>query len=1078
MSLVTHISVAQKTKKTEVKPSSLSSDLLGGFAFRSIGPALMSGRISDIVIDPSNENRWYVSAGSGGVWKTENAGATWQSIFEGQGSYSIGCLALNPSNNNEIWVGTGENVGGRHVGYGDGIYHSADGGKSWKNMGLKSSEHISKIVINPKNSQVMWVAAQGPLWSAGGERGVYKSTDGGKTWKKTLGEGDWVGATDLVIDPRNADVLYAATWQRQRTVAGYMGGGPGTAIYKSIDGGENWTKLSNGIPSSNLGKIGLAISPQQPDVVYAAIELDRRKGGVFKSIDQGASWNKMSDAVSGGTGPHYYQELYADPHQFDRIYLVSYMMFISDNGGKDFYTMNENNKHVDNHAIAFKKNDPNYILVGTDGGVYESFDKTKSWKYMSNLPLTQFYKLAVDDQLPFYNVYGGTQDNSSQMGPSRTQNINGIRNSDWSIILGGDGHQPATEPANPSIVYAQWQQGNLVRHDRSTGENVYIQPQPELGEKTERFNWDAPILVSSHRPSRIYFASQRLWKSENRGDSWEPISADLTTNTPRTQTPFFGKKQGWDNPWDVYAMSNYSSITNISESPKREGLLYVGTDDGNMHVTEDGGKSWRKIPFSSLPGLPLQAFVNDVKADVHDENTVYAVFDNHKSGDLKAYVYKSTDKGKTWTLITKGIAERTITWRIVQDHVKKNLLFLGTEFGVYISLTSGDSWMKFSAGLPTISVRDLAIQKRENDLVLATFGRGIYILDDFSALRLFDEESAKKEAFIATPRKGYWYQQRSVLGEGGKASQGDEYFIAENPDFGVQITYYMANALKSSKDKRKEQESEQLKAQKEVSIPDWMVLEKEEIEGDAQVMVAIYAPSGELIRMLEAKNGKGFQRITWNLRGKAVGTITPKNKDRKNQGPMVAPGIYQVQLLKIEGQKCYEIGNKVSVEIEVIPGFSASIKGMNPNETAAFWVKLDQTYSDVELFNEKVSQVKGRIETMHKALTLSNKIMAEEFTELSSFSDDFLSIELIIYGSKIKQQIGEENEYPTVYHYLGVVSTGVGDATYGPTPTHLKCMNAAVTLLEKAKKELELISNTLPSVEKKLRDAGIKMELD
>jgi photosystem II stability/assembly factor-like uncharacterized protein len=1072
------IAIGQKNTKVDSKTSAITSEILGGFNFRSIGPAFMSGRISDIVIDPCNENKWYVSVGSGGVWKTENAGATWQSIFEGKGSYSIGCLALNPSNYNEIWVGTGENVGGRHVGYGDGIYKSADGGKSWQHMGLKSSEHISKIIIHPKNSQIIWVASQGPLWSSGGDRGVYKSIDGGKTWKKTLGEGEWVGATDLVVDPRNADVLYAATWQRHRTIAGYMGGGPGTAIYKSTDGGENWSKLSSGLPSSNLGKIGLAISPQQPDIVYAAIELDRRKGGVFKSVDQGASWNKMSDAVSGGTGPHYYQELYADPHQFDRIYLVSYMMFISDNGGKDFYTMNENNKHVDNHAIAFKKNDPNYLLVGTDGGVYESFDKTKSWKYVSNLPLTQFYKIAVDDQLPYYNVYGGTQDNSSQMGPSRTTNINGIRNADWSILLGGDGHQPATEPGNPNIIYAQWQQGNLVRHDRATGENVYIQPQPELGEKSERFNWDAPILVSPHKSSRIYFASQRLWKSDNRGDSWEVISPDLTTNTPRTQTPFFGKKQAWDNPWDVYAMSNYSSITNITESPKKEGLLYVGTDDGNLHVTEDGGKNWRRIPFSSLPGLPAQAFVNDVKADLHDENTVYAVFDNHKSGDFKAYVYKSNDKGKSWVLITKGIAERTITWRIVQDHVKKNLLFLGTEFGVYVSISNGDNWLKFSAGLPTISVRDIAIQKRENDLVLATFGRGIYILDDYSALRNLDEESVKKEAYITAPRKSYWYQQRSVLGEGGKASQGDSYFVAQNPDFGVQFTYYIANSLKSSKEKRKEQESEAIKAQKEVSIPDWAILEKEELEGDPKVMLAIYGASGELVRLIEASNGKGFQRVNWNLRRKAVGTITPENKDWKNEGPMVAPGKYQVQLLKIENQKCFELGEKVSFEIEPLPGLTPTIKGMTAEEVTAFWVKLDQAYSAVQLFNEQVKKEKRKVETMLKALTLSSKILADEFSVLSAFNSNFLTIENLISGSNIKQQIGEENEYPTVYHYLGVVSTGVGGSTYGPTPTHLKCMNAALSLLEKAKKELENVSAKLPEIEKKIRAAGVEIRLD
>ena len=448
--------IALENKKNSIEDKKNSS-VYSGIKFRSIGPALMSGRISDIVIHPENENLWYVTAGSGGVWKTQNSGTTWKSIFDKQISYSIGCITMNPQNSNELWVGTGENVGGRHVAYGDGIYKSTDAGITWKNMGLKSSEHISKIIIHPQNSDIIWVASQGPLWSSGGDRGVYKSNDGGKTWVKTLGDEKWVGATDILIDPRNPNLLYAATWQRHRTVAGYMGGGPGTAIYKSIDGGENWKKLVKGLPTSNMGKIGLAISPQKPDVIYAAIELDRRSGGVYRSENQGEEWVKMSDAVAGGTGPHYYQELYASPHNFDELYLADNYMQYSSDGGKTFSRMNESEKHVDNHAVAFRKNDPNYILVGCDGGLYESFDKTKNWKFIDNLPLTQFYKIAVDDDYPFYNVYGGTQDNNTQGAPSRTDNIHGIRNSDWFILLGGDGHQPATEPGNPDIVYVQWQ---------------------------------------------------------------------------------------------------------------------------------------------------------------------------------------------------------------------------------------------------------------------------------------------------------------------------------------------------------------------------------------------------------------------------------------------------------------------------------------------------------------------------------------------------------------------------------------------------------------------------------------------
>ena len=533
---------------------------------RNIGPAFPSGRIADMAIHPENNNVWFIAVGSGGVWKTNNSGTTWESIFEGQGSYSTGAITIDPNNPHTIWVGTGENVGGRHVAYGDGIYKSDDAGQSWTNKGLKESEHISKIIVHPENPDVVWVASQGPLWNSGGERGIYKTMDGGETWTRTLGDDEWVGATDLVIDPRNPDVLYAATWQRHRTVASYMGGGPGSGLHKSTDGGETWTELTKGIPKSNLGKIGLAISYHNPDHLYAAIELDRRSGGVFMSSDRGASWKKMSDTVSGATGPHYYQELYTSPHAEGRLYLMDVRVQISDDHGKTFRRLTESDKHSDNHAIAFRMDDPNYILMGTDGGIYESFDNAATWKFAENLPLTQYYKVAVDDAMPFYNVYGGTQDNGSHGGPSRTDNRHGIRNADWFKTLGADGHQSAVEPGNPNITYAETQQGGLHRIDRITGEQVYIQPQ-SLDGAYERFNWDAPIKVSPHAPATLYFASQRVWKSTDRGDSWMQISDDLTRNQERFELPIMGRIQSWDNSWDLGAMSNYNTITSLDESP-------------------------------------------------------------------------------------------------------------------------------------------------------------------------------------------------------------------------------------------------------------------------------------------------------------------------------------------------------------------------------------------------------------------------------------------------------------------------------------------------------------------------------
>ncbi|MBW2145088.1 MAG: glycosyl hydrolase, partial [Deltaproteobacteria bacterium] len=583
------------------KDTLFSDNTFSGLKLRSIGPALMSGRIADIAVNPDDPSQWYVAVGSGGVWKTNNAGNTWQPIFDDQTSYSTGCITLDPQNSFVVWVGTGENVGGRHVGYGDGIYRSTDGGESWENMGLKESQHISKIIIHPENSDILWVAAQGPLWSKGGERGLYKTTDAGTTWEKVLGDDEWVGVTDIIIDPRNSDQLYAATWQRHRNVASYLGGGPGSGVHRSEDGGVTWEELKKGLPESNIGKIGLAISPQNPDVIYAAIELDRRTGAVYRSSNRGGSWVKGADAVSGATGPHYYQELYASPHAFDRIYLVDVRAQVSDDGGKTFRRMKEQFKHSDNHVFTFRKDDPDYLLVGTDGGLYESFDLAENWRFITNLPVTQYYKVAVDDAEPFYTIYGGTQDNATQGGPSRTIYTSGIHNSHWFITHGGDGHQPATEPGNPDIIYSESQEGHLSRIDRTTGEIISIQPQPEADEEFERFNWDSPILVSPHSPSRLYFASQRLWRSDNRGDSWETISGDLTRNQERITLPIMDKTWSWDSPWDVYAMSTYNTITSIAESPLQEGLIYVGTDDGLISITEDGGLSWRTIEVGDLP---------------------------------------------------------------------------------------------------------------------------------------------------------------------------------------------------------------------------------------------------------------------------------------------------------------------------------------------------------------------------------------------------------------------------------------------------------------------------------------------
>ncbi|MCC1485089.1 WD40/YVTN/BNR-like repeat-containing protein [Winogradskyella immobilis] len=1030
-----------------------------GLKLRNIGPAFTSGRIADIAIHPENENVWYVAVGSGGVWKTVNSGTTWKPIFDNQKSYSIGCITIDPNNTHTIWVGTGENVGGRHVAFGDGIYVSHDDGASWKNMGLKNSEHLSKIIVHPENSDIVWAVSQGPLWTSGGERGVYKTVDGGKTWNRTLGDAEWVGATDLLIDPRNPDVLYAATWQRQRTVAAYLGGGPGTGIHKSNDGGETWIELKKGIPGSNKGKIGLAMSPFNPDVIYAAIELDRKTGGVFMSSNRGESWTKQSDAVSGGTGPHYYQELYASPHHEGKLFLMNNRVLISDDHGKTFYTMNERNKHVDSHAMAFKSSDPNYVLFGTDGGLYESFDLTKSWKFIRNLPITQYFKLGVDDSEPFYKIYAGTQDNGSHGGPSRTTSSDGIASSDWWKTLGADGHQSAVEPGNPDITYGEFQQGALWRIDQTTKETVFIQPQAREGEPFERFNWDAPILVSPHNPKRLYFASQRVWRSENRGDDWTPISKDLTLNQDRITLPMFGKQQSWDNAWDIGAMSNYNTITSLAESPKQEGLVYAGTDDGQIQVTENGGQTWRKFNLATIKGLGDVPFVNDVRADLFDANVVYAAVDNHKYGDYKPYVIKSTDKGKSWKLINGDLPERLLVWRLVQDHINKDLMFAATEYGIYFTYNSGTNWVKLTGGVPTIAFRDITIQRRENDLVGASFGRGFFILDDISPLRNFDASMLKAEATLFDIKDALWYRPSTRVG-----SQGDAEYIAPNPAFGATFTYFMASSVKSLKGERKTREKTN------TDFPGWDALETENNQDGPHILLIVKDASGNVVNTVRGTNRKGFNRVSWGL------NHPNKNGERLNgRGDgigggfiMATPGTYSVTLVKrVDGVTSTLQGPK---EFNVKPMYDGALPRKSYDEFNQFRKDAFSFQQDLTATNSMMANSIQRIAAMKRA---ANKTTAPNDALLKQINDvrlSLLAVQKELRGHPVKGEIGERSD-PTPNDGNRMVFNGLSN-TYGPTGNQKASFNRAKKQLQGVKAKLQDIVNTLPAIERSLKAAG------
>jgi photosystem II stability/assembly factor-like uncharacterized protein len=1062
----------------EAPEPGLNEPTFSGLEWRGIGPALMSGRIADVVVDPYDRGTWYVAVGSGGVWKTDNAGVNWTSVFDGQGSYSIGAITLDPGNPHTVWVGTGENVGGRHVGYGDGIYRSRDGGMTWENMGLGNSEHIGMIRFDPRDSNVIYVAAQGPLWSKGGDRGLFRSTDGGASWEKILGGGPYTGVNEVHLDPRNPDVLLASTHQRFRNVPALMNTGPESGIYKSTDGGDSWREITNGLPSENdgedMGKIGLAISPIDPDVVYAAIELGRRTGGFWRSTDGGESWEKRSDFVASATGPHYYQEIFADPHRFDRIYHMDATLHVSTDGGTTFEPQRQGSKHGDHHAMAFDPNDPDHFLIGTDGGLYETWDLGETYRFTSNLPVTQFYKVAVDYDEPFYNLYGGTQDNNTQGGPSRTDNVHGIRSSDWFITLFGDGHQPAVDPTNPDIVYSEWQQGNLTRFDRQTGEIIYIQPQPEAGEDLERWNWDAPILISPHDPARLYFASQRVWRSDDRGDSWRAVSPDLTHDIDRLTQPMMDRVHSYDEGWDTFAMSMFSTITSLSESPLVEGLLYAGTDDGRIQVSEDGGANWRAV--ETLPGVADNFFVNDIKADLHDANTVYVVVDDHKSGDFQPYIYKSTNRGGGWERISENLPDRHLVWRLVQDHVNPGLMFAGTEFGVFFTIDGGERWTKLSGGAPTIPFRDLVIQTRENDLVGATFGRGFWILDDYTPLRHISKAELESGTLLFPVRDAWWYLPRMPLGDtetGNKASQGDDYFVAPNPAFGAVFTYYLANGLKPAKELRRESEKEIATEGDDTPFPGWDVIRAEDHEEAPAMVFTVRDSDGNIIQHVEGPAEAGFHRVAWNLRYPETSPWKREEGEPEwlvKQGPLAAPGEYTVSMASRVNGKITDLGQEQG--FSVVPLRERGLKGADPNTVVAFSLQLDDMRRETAGATTAIKEMLVEIDAIKSALARS-RAPANLHEQSENIRQRLLGLQLQISGDPNRQLFNEGGPVP-ISRRLYVANMGTAYSTYGPTPTHQRALEIATREYEPISNELaEINDQQLPALRDALDAAGV-----
>jgi photosystem II stability/assembly factor-like uncharacterized protein len=1036
---------AQKNKSKDAD-SEKKIESLSGMSFRAIGPALVSGRIADLAVNPNNHDEFYVAAASGGVWKTSNHGNTFTPIFDSQSSYSIGCITIDPNNTHTVWVGTGENNNQRSVAYGDGVYKSLDDGKSWKNMGLKTSEHIAKIIVHPGNSQVVYVAAYGPLYNDGGERGIYKTTDGGENWERILHASDKTGFSDLWMDPRDPKVMYAAAHQRRRHVWTYLSGGPESAIYKTIDGGANWRKVMSGLPKSDLGRIALAIAPTNPDIVYAMVEgYDNKHGGFYKSENMGESWNRQSDYFTSG---NYYVELVPDPNNPEKIFSMDTWLHHTENGGKKFNRTGEKSKHVDNHAMWIDPNNTNHWLVGCDGGLYETYDAAENWQFFQNLNLTQFYRVAVDYDAPFYNVYGGTQDNNTIGGPSRTKNAHGISNFDWYITRGGDGFEPAVDPTNPDIVYSQSQYGWLVRYNRKTGEKVNIKPIERKDEEPYRWNWDAPLLISPHNPKRLYFAANKVFKSDDRGNTWEVISEDLTQKLDRNKLKVMGTTWGPDAVAFHKSTSIYGNLVAIDESPLKAGLLYLGTDDGLIQKTEDDGGSWTK--YSSFTGVPAGTYVNVIKADLYDENTVYAGFNNHKNGDFKPYLLKSTDKGKTWTSIAGNLPERGSVFTIAQDHVNKDLLFVGTEFGVFVTLDGGNKWMQIKGGLPTIAIRDLEIQRREDDLVLASFGRGFYVLDNYAALRTM-ADTAGKTAHVFPIKDALVFTETNPLGTRGKASQGEAFFTTPNPAIGATFTYFLAEKPSTLEDQRRKAEKKIRKDGGDVAYPELEDLRKEDLEQKPFLIFEIKDAKGNVVsRYKETKVSKGLNQSIWDFR---LETTTPvKLKESKvsrygspDWGALALPGKYSVSIYQFENGKLEKLTVPTSFTIKMI--HQDQISKADANTIAAYVEKVAEGRRQMRVMLEEVKAIGTSLKYMENAVLQTPKADPKWLEEMDAMNKQLSALKIALYGDYSRSK-REMEAYPGIADRIEIVVDNLYSHTEAPTNAEQKSYEIAMAELK------------------------------
>ena len=833
----------------------ITSDTFGGIEARAIGPATMSGRISAIDAVAARPLTIYVGSAGGGVWKSVDAGTTFKPVFD-EHTQSIGAIAVDPADTSTVWVGTGESWVRNSVSVGDGVYKTTDGGDSWRRMGLDDTERIARIAVDPKHHDTVYVCATGHLWNANAQRGVFKTTDGGKTWKKVLFVDEDTGCSDLAIDPQEPRVLYAGMWQFRRYPDFFDSGGKGSGLYKSTDAGETWKELTNGLPPGEKGRIAVAVAPSRPSRLYALVEA--KDTALYRSDDTGASWTKVNSSMSVTMRPFYFSLVVVDPEDFDTVYKPGLSLAISTDGGESFTSALMSmggGVHSDHHALWINPKDRNEMILGTDGGVYISRDQAHHFAFVRSLPVSQFYHVSTDQAHP-YNVYGGLQDNGSWMGPSAA--AGGIRNRDWDNIGYGDGFWAFPDPTDPDIAYSEYQGGKLLRVRKSLSELKDIRPYEAKGEAALRFNWNAPVHLSVNDPGTLYVGAQYLFRSRDRGDSWQRISPDLTTNDPHRQR----QKSSGGLTIDNSTAENNATIYCISEAPGDHDTIWAGTDDGRLQLSRDAGSTWNDV-FGNLPDVPKGTWVSSVSGSRHAKGAAYVTLDGHRTGDMKTYVFKTTDYGATWTSLATD-AIRGYAWVVREDTVNPELLFLGTERGLWISLNGGREWARFKGNLPEVAVHDLAIQDRENDLVIATHGRGVYIIDDLTPIRALTAATLEAKAALLPARPAAMTITANL-----QDFPGDDEFVGRNPREAAIITYW---------------------------------LKKRHIFGDLKVEV--YDHDGSLITTLPGGKRVGINRVEWPMRLKAPKMPPATNLVPAFTGPRVAEGTYEVKLVK--GKDTYE----------------------------------------------------------------------------------------------------------------------------------------------------------------------------